>query len=79
MPALTPEEIKNGWDEASLAEYLRSYEQDRVEAERPPGIRGEFAVIEPRVPGLVVTEHKRLQPPVVVENATSFDPHKWRR
>lgn len=68
MPDLTPEEIKNGWDEASLAEYLRSYEQDRVEAG-----------MVSRVPGLVVTQYERLQPPVVVENATSFDPHKWRR
>lgn len=63
---LSPEDIKNGWTEESLAAYLEDMRASRIEA-------GQSEL----VPGNVVTEFQRPRPPVQMHNVSGYNPHRW--
>lgn len=69
---LTPAEIQNGWTPETLAAY-------HAEREDAAGLSDGKGGIARLVPGNTVTEYTRAPPPIVMETAMKFNPHKWGR
>lgn len=69
---LTPEDIKNGWTAASLAAY-------QAERDAAAGFVDQRGVVSLRAAGNTVTEYTRAPPPIQMESAMKFNPHKWGR
>lgn len=71
MPRLYPEEKFNGWTAESLEAYRR--ERDLAAGST---ITHPDAPPSALVPGFVPTEYQRKAPPIRIETALSYDPHR---